>query len=47
MKDHIEKITEYESLEEKSDVIELLKLIKNIIFDSNERKHPSLRAVLA
>ena len=47
MKDRIEKITEYEDLEEKSDVIELLKLIKNIIFDSNERKHPSLRAVLA
>ena len=47
MKNRIEKLGSYESIEENNSVIELLKAIKKQVFDANDRKHPSLRMVLA
>ena len=47
MKNRIEKLGNYETIEENNNVIELLKAIKKQVFDANEKKHPSLRMVLA
>ena len=47
MKNRIEKLGGYESIEENISVIELLRAIKKQVFDANDRKHPSLRMVLA
>ena len=47
MKNRIEKLGNYEAIEENNDIIELLKAIKQQVFDANEKKHPSLRMALA
>ena len=47
MRNRIEKLGTFEDIERDNDVIELLKAIKQQVFDANERKHPSLRMVLA
>ena len=46
MKNRIEKLGTYETIEETNDIIELMKAIKVQVFDANEKKHPSLRVVL-
>ena len=47
IKNRIEKLGTYETIEETNDIIELMKAIKVQVFDANEKKHPSLRMVLA
>ena len=47
MKNRIEKLGNYESIEADNNVIDLLGAIKVQVFDANEKKNPSLRMVLA
>ena len=47
MRNRIEKLDAFKDSEKTNDVVALLKLIKRQIFDVNDRKHPSLRSVLA
>ena len=47
MRNRIEKLETFEDMETDNDVIGLLKAIKQQVFDANERKHPSLRMVMA
>ena len=47
MKNRIEEQVGFKGIESSSNVIELLKMIKKLVFDANEKKHPSLRSVLA
>ena len=47
MRNRIENRGTFEDIKRDNDVIELLKAIKQQVFDANERKHPSLRMVLA
>ena len=46
MKNRLEKLGNFETIETANNVVELLKAIKVEIFDANERKHPSLRMAL-
>mgnify|MGYP000848791716 CR=1 FL=1 len=47
MRNRIESLEEHEEMEEKSDVIKLLRMIKDVAFDSNDRKYPPMQAAQA
>ena len=41
---HVENAEDYKDAAIKNDVVSLLKVIKNIAFDSNEKKYPPMQA---
>ena len=47
VKNRVETDSGYEEAEEKSDVVALLKIIKTIVSDANEKKYPALQAAMA
>ena len=47
MRNRIEAMSEYESVESGCDIVALLRMIKDICFDANERKYPPMQAAMA
>ena len=47
MKSRIEKLGDSETIEETNNILELMKAIKRQVCNVNEKKHPSLRIILA
>ena len=42
VRNRVESADAYSTVDDNNDVVELLKLIKSVAFDSNEKKHPSV-----
>ena len=47
MKSRLERMNGYDKIDEAADVIALLKMIKNAMYDTSDKKYPAMQAVVA